>query len=119
MVVSRGVEVELEPVIAGLDPAIHQLRKALPKGMDARVKPGHDNLLCGRSLVTAYAASTSTSSESSSAVIFSFASSRIATPSRALTRTPLISTVPAAGTRLRMLLLFGAYSALLSALNVV
>jgi hypothetical protein len=28
-------------VIAGLDPAIHQ-SKALPKEMDARVKPGHD-----------------------------------------------------------------------------
>src|SRR5207247_944867 len=42
------------------------------------------------------AASTSTSSESSSAVILSRASSRIATPSRALTRTPLISTAPAA-----------------------
>ena len=46
-----------------------------------------------------YAASTSTSSESSSAVIVSFASSRIAAPSRALTRTPLTSTLPAAGTR--------------------
>src|SRR3984893_377197 len=99
MVVSRGGEVELEPVIAGVPRTIHQLRKALPKGMDARVKPGHDNLLCGRSLVTAYAASTSTSSESSSAVIFSFASSRIATPSRALTRTPLIFAEPASANR--------------------
>src|SRR6267378_7111589 len=50
----------------------------------------------------AYAASTSTSSESSSAVIFSFASSRIATPSRALTNTPLTSTLPTAGTRYRL-----------------
>ena len=46
-----------------------------------------------------YAASTSTSSESSSAVIFSLVSPDIATPSRALTLTPLISTLPAAGTR--------------------
>lgn len=46
-----------------------------------------------------YAASTSTSSESSSAVMISFVSSRIATPSRALTPMPLTSTLPAAGTR--------------------
>jgi hypothetical protein len=30
------------PVIAGLDPAIHPLRKILAKMMDARVKPAHD-----------------------------------------------------------------------------
>jgi hypothetical protein len=29
-------------VIAGLDPAIHPLRKILAKMMDARVKPAHD-----------------------------------------------------------------------------
>jgi hypothetical protein len=29
-------------VIAGLDPAIHPLRKSLAKMMDARVKPAHD-----------------------------------------------------------------------------
>src|SRR4051794_714404 len=29
-------------VMAGLDPAIHPLRKILPKWMDARVKPAHD-----------------------------------------------------------------------------
>jgi hypothetical protein len=29
-------------VIAGLDPAIHPLRKSLSKMMDARVKPAHD-----------------------------------------------------------------------------
>jgi hypothetical protein len=29
-------------VIAGLDPAIHRLRKPIYR-MDARVKPGHDN----------------------------------------------------------------------------
>jgi hypothetical protein len=29
-------------VIAGLDPAIHHLRKTLAKRMDARVKPAHD-----------------------------------------------------------------------------
>src|SRR5262249_54894578 len=35
----------LSCVIAGLDSAIHHLRnKHLAKGMDARVKPGHDNL---------------------------------------------------------------------------
>ena len=51
--------------------------------MDARVKPAHDAVVCCS--CGAYAASTSTSSESSSAVIFSFASSRIAAPSRALT----------------------------------
>src|SRR3984893_953264 len=67
----------------------------------------------------AYAASTSTSSESSSAVIFSFASSRMATPSRALTRTPLTSTAPAAGTRERLRVLSGAYSALSPAFSVV
>jgi hypothetical protein len=31
-------------VIAGLDPAIHHLRKGVPaKQMDARVKPAHDD----------------------------------------------------------------------------
>jgi hypothetical protein len=30
-------------VIAGLDPAIHLLRKNLPK-MDARIKSGHDEV---------------------------------------------------------------------------
>jgi len=30
------------PVIAGLDPVIHPLRKILAKMMDARVKPAHD-----------------------------------------------------------------------------
>ena len=35
---SGGVRRGLEVVIAGLDPAIHPLRKM----MDARVKPGHD-----------------------------------------------------------------------------
>jgi hypothetical protein len=29
-------------VIAGLDPAIHPLQRTLAKGMDARVKPAHD-----------------------------------------------------------------------------
>ncbi|XIA66203.1 hypothetical protein ACFIOY_09160 [Bradyrhizobium sp. TZ2] len=29
-------------VIAGPDPAIHPLRKTLPKMMDARIKSGHD-----------------------------------------------------------------------------
>jgi hypothetical protein len=29
-------------VIAGLDPAIHPLRKALAKMMDTRVKPAYD-----------------------------------------------------------------------------
>jgi hypothetical protein len=29
-------------VIAGLDPAIHPLRKHFRRMMDARVKPGHD-----------------------------------------------------------------------------
>ena len=29
-------------VIAGLDPAIHPLRKSLAKMMDARVEPAHD-----------------------------------------------------------------------------
>jgi hypothetical protein len=28
--------------MAGLDPAIHFLRKIFAKGMDARVKPAHD-----------------------------------------------------------------------------
>jgi hypothetical protein len=30
-------------VIAGLDPAIHPLRKILTKMMDARIKSGHDS----------------------------------------------------------------------------
>jgi hypothetical protein len=30
--------------MAGRDPAIHPLRKIRPKVMDARVKPGHDEL---------------------------------------------------------------------------
>jgi hypothetical protein len=33
-------------VIAGLDPAIHPLRKSLAKKMDPRVKPGGDALEC-------------------------------------------------------------------------
>jgi hypothetical protein len=32
-------------VIAGLDPAIHPLRKSPAKKMDARVKPAHDGAL--------------------------------------------------------------------------
>src|SRR5450756_1274817 len=77
-------------------PGIHVL--AFGQDVDGRDEPGHDD----REILVSderYAASTSTSSESSSAVILSFASSRIAAPSRALTRTPLISTAPAAGTR--------------------
>jgi hypothetical protein len=31
-------------VIAGLDPAIHPLRKTLAKKMDTRVKPAYDEL---------------------------------------------------------------------------
>jgi hypothetical protein len=30
--------------MAGLDPAIHFLRKSLAKMMDARVKPAHDEI---------------------------------------------------------------------------
>jgi hypothetical protein len=33
-----------DSVIAGLDPAIHSLRKTLAKVMDARVKPAHDEI---------------------------------------------------------------------------
>ena len=62
--------------------------------MDARVKPAHDDFLRGDSCAP-YAASTSTSSESSSALMVSVASSEIAAPSRALTLTPLTSTLPA------------------------
>ena len=69
---------------------------AATKDVDARYKAGHDAF---RGVEVDYAASTSTSSLSSNAVIVSFASSRIAAPSRALTRTPLTSTLPAAGTR--------------------
>src|SRR5207237_9141984 len=58
----------------------------------SRFQPAHDGWV-------AYGASTSTSSLSSSAVIFSFASSVIAAPSRALTRPPLISTASSAGQR--------------------
>jgi len=84
-------------VMAGLVPAIH-VSEMSKEVVDARGKPGHDE--CGAYLVLCdQAASTSTSSESSSAVIVSCASSRIAAPSRALTRTPLTSTAPAAGTR--------------------
>ena len=78
--------------MAGLVPAIHVLREA--KTWMPGTSAGHDG-----EVSVAYAASTSTSSESSSAVIVSFASSRIAAPSRALTRTPLTSTLPVAGTR--------------------
>src|SRR5437899_720740 len=66
------------------------------KAWMAGTTPGHDGE--GASALR-YAASTSTNSESSSAVIVSFASLRIAAPSRALTRTPLTSMLPAAGTR--------------------
>ena len=38
----RARTVHLRSVIAGLDPAIHLLRKNLSKRMDARVKPAHD-----------------------------------------------------------------------------
>jgi hypothetical protein len=35
--------IDLSPVIAGLDPAIHRLLKnPFAKRMDARVKPAHD-----------------------------------------------------------------------------
>jgi hypothetical protein len=34
--------------MAGLDPAIHPLRKILAKKMDARVKPAHDASICNR-----------------------------------------------------------------------
>jgi len=78
-------------VMPGLVPGIHVLVRS-SRGVDGRDKPGHDR-------ESRYAASTSTISESSSAVIFSLSSSRIAAPSRALTRTPLISTDPAAGTK--------------------
>jgi hypothetical protein len=33
-------------VVAGLDPAIHLLRKTLPKAMDTRVKPAYDGFWC-------------------------------------------------------------------------
>src|ERR1017187_4615173 len=88
-------------VMAALDPAIHVLFAR----QGSRGCPGHPRSSRGQAPghdeggFEPYAASTSTSSESSSAVILSRASSRIATPSRALTRTPLISTAPAAGTR--------------------
>jgi hypothetical protein len=35
---------QIKRVIAGLDPAIHPLRKSLAKMMDARVKPAHDEV---------------------------------------------------------------------------
>src|ERR1700760_3115923 len=35
-------------VIAGLDPAIHQAKKRVDSLMDARVKPGHDDLVTTR-----------------------------------------------------------------------
>jgi hypothetical protein len=38
----RAVITHPQSVIAGLDPAIHLLRKNLSKRMDARVKPAHD-----------------------------------------------------------------------------
>jgi hypothetical protein len=41
------------PVIAGLDPAIHLLRKTLSKMMDARVKPAHDEVIALPSLSSA------------------------------------------------------------------
>jgi len=83
-------------VIAGLDPAIHRFRKSR---LEERWMPGSSLGMTSWAGIERYAASTSTNSESSSAVIRSFASSRIAAPSRALTRTPLTSTAPAAGTR--------------------
>jgi hypothetical protein len=33
------------PVIAGLDPAIHPLRKTFAKKMDTQVKPAYDELI--------------------------------------------------------------------------
>ena len=50
-------------------------------------------------LLKAYAASTSTISESASALTFSTGTSAIAAPSRASMRTPLTSTAPDAGTK--------------------
>ena len=93
----RGVSI-LEGIIAGLDPAIHHLREDFCE--EGWMRESSPRMTCGvRGVVLRHAASTSTSSESSSAVIVQRASSRIATPSRALTRTPLTSTAPAAGTR--------------------
>ena len=53
----------------------------------------------GLRFVLPYTASTRTISLSSSALIFSTASSEMAAPSRVKMRTPLISTLPNAGTR--------------------
>jgi len=44
MVGFREFEIELKFVTAGLDPAIHRLRKILAKGMDARVTKREDAL---------------------------------------------------------------------------
>ena len=93
-----GVLVNFEVSLPGFTRKSITLRKNLAKTMDARVKPGHDDLE-GVAERSAYAASTSTSSESSNALIVSLVSSEIAAPSRALTFTPLTSTRPAAGTR--------------------
>jgi len=42
--VPNATEIRAKVVIAGLDPAIHPLRKNLHTKMDARVKPAHDRV---------------------------------------------------------------------------
>lgn len=70
----------------------------VPRGRPGKEGEGEGACPAPR-LHAGYAASTSTSSLSSTAVMRSTSSSLIATPSRALTRRPLISIAPVAGTR--------------------
>jgi hypothetical protein len=44
----RRIDAEREFIVmAGLDPAFHVLPAAVPKDVDARVKPGHDGYFWG------------------------------------------------------------------------
>jgi hypothetical protein len=50
---SLRIQKNLEIVVAGLDPAIHLLRKNfLQRWMDARVKPGHDGWVCSHTTIS-------------------------------------------------------------------
>lgn len=63
------------------------------------VSPPHGLVVNWRERLSCYTVSTSTISESSSAVTFTISSFVIAAPSRASMRTPLTSMAPVAGTR--------------------
>jgi hypothetical protein len=71
-VVIGGKGASLFTVMAGLDPAIHASPRSLPKNVDARDKPGHDETDgAGTQQKTAYAVAMS--GKTASILVFSVA----------------------------------------------